>query len=307
MSKFFIETEFYKRNVLTPMVVIDGGARGEVFPPFNEIKSDLEVVAFDPDPEADISNDNDHFKKIIIPKALWNTSESINLHIAVDPSTSSVYPPNVELLNKFDPIYAGDVRVTEKIISVDGTSIDECIYKKQFASPDFIKLDVHSAEHEALSGSKKALTDSVLGVLVETWHHPIHEGQYLHSDVESFLNENDFFLFDQYPVGRWDFKKNGIVRKMNKACYVLSESLFFKILSKFNNKSAMLKQIALYDLFGYSNLAINSFEENSEYFSTEEIEEFYSIFRQLESQRFTFRDVVKSKVIKLAKSIFRKI
>ncbi|MFT6938130.1 MAG: hypothetical protein ACJA1N_002436 [Saprospiraceae bacterium] len=97
------------------LVVIDGGARGEVFKPMNLLnKSIIQVVRFEPDADANIVNDSDD---IVISKALWNKSQAIDVNIAIEPSTSSVYPFNTKLQTYIDPQLA--TRKTKKTVTVD--------------------------------------------------------------------------------------------------------------------------------------------------------------------------------------------
>ena len=64
-------------------------------------------------------------------------------------------------------------------------SIDSCVSSGEMPKPNFIKLDVHSAEFHALTGSLTSLNNCV-GLLVETWNCEVHEGQPLHYEIEKF-------------------------------------------------------------------------------------------------------------------------
>ncbi|MEP1034889.1 FkbM family methyltransferase [Ekhidna sp.] len=303
----FFESEFYKQHASEPLVIVDGGARGELFPPLRGVKTPMNILAFDPDDHASIISNEDAYITIFkFNKGLWNNEVRIKVHIAKDPSTSSVYPPNIDLIKSFEDAYGIDVRSTEYIIEVDGITIDKAIEESDSGKPHFIKLDIHSAEYEALEGAKKALKDSVMGVLVETWHQPIHEGQYLHADVEKLLNEKGFYIFDQYPVGRWDFKKNKETIISNKPCYVLSESLFFKYPNDFILKEEFLKFIGFLDVFGYTSLAMNLVRSNSLLNASEKKATNHTLSK-LEQRRYNSRSAKKMRVKNKIRFILRKI
>ena len=84
------------------IVVVDGGARGKVFPPLNQINTKIiKILRFEPEPDADIihhANDD-----ITFNNGLWHSKGKIDLNIAIEPSASSTYPFNVELQKNIDP------------------------------------------------------------------------------------------------------------------------------------------------------------------------------------------------------------
>ena len=201
------------------LVVIDGGARGEVFKPMNLIhKSIIQVIRFEPDAGANIVNNGDD---IIISKALWNQQQSINVNIAIEPSSSSVYPFNEALQAYIDPMK--DTRKTAKVVTVDTISIDECLEKYPIKGIDFIKLDIHGAEYEALEGASKALKNT-LGLLIESWIVPVHVGQKTRGDVERLALNNGFYVFEENVVAKWGRKADKFLKRQPIAV----DTLFFK-------------------------------------------------------------------------------
>lgn len=191
----YIESDHFRRMVGgASLKVVDAGSRGGLFEPLASVSADVRATGFDPDP--DTVGDGS------IPRALWSETGPLEVHLAVDPSTSSVYPPDLELLAEF-PHYIGlGARSTDRVIEVPATSIDDAIAEGLLGTPHLIKLDVHSAEYEVLEGADSALGE-VLGVLVESWHVPIHAGQHLHGDLESLLNRHGLYMFDTWPMSEW--------------------------------------------------------------------------------------------------------
>lgn len=223
--------------------VIDGGSRGELFEPLNAVRDHWTAYAFDADASApDYSG---HVRRL--PYGLWSESKTVKLHLAVDPSTSSVYPPNLELFDTFyGPRLGTKVRTTAKMVDVPCISVDDAVARGLMGKPNFFKLDVHSAEYEAILGARMSL-DECLCVLVETWTHQFHVGQKCHGHVEGLLNDLGFFIYDMTPVY---VRKTDLDRRMLTS----TDSVFFPDRAK---PGLELLHVALLDLFRYTSHAIH--------------------------------------------------
>lgn len=255
MKNFLINNDAFKDLLSdSPIIIIDGGARDELFEPFNLVeKSRIKVVKFEADVDAFVEKNEN---VVIYHKALWKDESPIQLHIANEPSTSSVYPPNMELLKQFDDEFGVPVRKTSKIVELQGTSVDIAFSDQNF-KPDFLKLDIHSAEYEALLGSSNMLETTIFSVLVETWTLPIHVNQKLNSDVERFLNDKMFYIFDVKHIFKWKFKKDNEYNIQSKKQIIGFENLFFKKIELLNDKIPLIKYMLIAELYGFPNLAIN--------------------------------------------------
>jgi FkbM family methyltransferase len=251
-ASWYIESNLCRETVKGElMCVVDGGSRGGPFAPFDSVSAGVQVIEFEPD--ADAADEH------TVPKALWNRSGTIEIHLAVNRSASSVYPPNLELLRPFPDQIGAPARRTESKAEVEAISIDDAVERGLCPPPDFIKLDVHSAEYEALEGASRALESSVVAVLVETWHAPVHQGQHLHGDVERFLNDKGFHCFDHWPVAAWRYELDGEAATEDRPRLIAAESIFFKDFpagSEVSAKTAVFA-IAAADLYEYTNYAVH--------------------------------------------------
>jgi FkbM family methyltransferase len=253
----FVDSAEYQKHTLGHRItVVDGGARGGLIDPFNRVRSGVHVVAFEPDPDAQVLAPS-RGETTHVPKGLWSETGDIDLHLAHNRSTSSVYPPNHALLELFPQRIGSPPRTTERLIRVPAISIDEAVATSLCPPPDFIKLDVHSAEYEALVGASRSLAD-VAGVLVETWHGPVHQGQRLHGAIETFLNDHGFLLFHLEPRSAWRVALDGDPFELDRPWLVGSESLFFRdfTATKAASARAAIVAIAFADLFAYDSYAI---------------------------------------------------
>ena len=121
---------------------------------------------------------------------------------------------------------------------------------KAWGGVDFLKLDIHSAEFEALQGAERTL-DRVSCVLVETWHWDIHHGAHLHAEVENLLNLKGFRLYDIRPASRWRVISTNSLQ--DRGMLVGSESVFFRNAPVIGKELAL---VSLLDLFQYEAEAI---------------------------------------------------
>lgn len=230
---------------------IDGGSRAELFEPLDAVQDQWNIYAFDADEAAPNYKGN----VTRLPYGLWSEPKTVKLHLAVEPSTSSVYPPNLEL---FDLLYGPDlgtkVRRTERLVDVPCISVDDAVSRGLMGKPHFFKLDIHSAEYEAVLGATKSLDDCVC-VLVETWTRPFHKGQKCHGHLEALLNDHGFFVYDIAPVyGYNQSSVHGRTLKGDRKLLTLTEAVFFP--DRVNPELALL-HVALLDLFRYTGLAIH--------------------------------------------------
>lgn len=254
---YFLDSEIYSEIVKNEkLVILDGGSRGDLFEPFNKVaREKLLVIGFEPDPNAKtVSSEN----SISVNRALWNETSDIKLHLAADPSTSSVYPPAKELLEKFEDTYGYPVRKTAKEIFIPATTIDNVVEEQKLSGINLLKLDIHSAEFEALQGAEKTLrADEMLSIIVETWTSPIHQNQHLHGECEVFLNKHGFVKFGTLLEACFYRKHKNMDLVVDIPQVVGYDSIFFKNDYDFQklSKENAVKLIALADAFGFISFA----------------------------------------------------
>jgi FkbM family methyltransferase len=231
--------------------IVDGGARGFLFPPFRLVNKDIiKLLRFEPDAAATILNNSD--LDLVFNKALWKEKTQININIAVEPSSSSVYPFNVELQQHIDPLKA--TRQTAKVVEVEAISLDELVAENPTLKIDFIKLDIHAAEYEVLQGAKNVLQNT-LGLLIESWILPVHRGQKVRANVEALAYDNGFYVFEEYARASW----GRLDKQFAKRQTVALDTLFFKDPLLDNNvatEADAIKLIGMADLFGHPAFAM---------------------------------------------------
>ena len=114
----------------------------------------------------------------MIRGALWSEPGSVTLHVTREPSCSSIHKPDERVLAGFIDVPRLPALNVDQRVSVPSTTLDAALADAGAGDADFIKLDIHGAEYEALLGSRLALSQSAVGVLVECWPVAIHAGQH---------------------------------------------------------------------------------------------------------------------------------
>ena len=100
--------------------------------------------------------------------------------------TSSLYPPNTKLLEKFHKL--NELTTLIKKYQVQTHRLDEI---PKIDRADFIKMDIQGSELKVLENGVNVLNTAVL-VQVEVEFVEMYKGQPLFSDVDSFLRSQGF-------------------------------------------------------------------------------------------------------------------
>lgn len=256
-QRYLANSEIYNEIFKNKIIAVDGGARGEIFEPFDRLNENIaHYYRFEPDQDAPVEEKSN---ETIIRKAIWSESKEIELHVAKNPAASSVYPPNQELLERFVDKIGYPPRKTVKKVKVDAVHLD-AVFEGEERSPQFLKLDIHGSEYEAIQGATQIIDQSVTGILIETWNIPVHRGQKTHGFIDHCLQEKGFFMFDQLAYSLWDRKgRNKLASNTN---IVTFESLYFKNMDALakHDRIDLLATVAIANLFKQNAYAIQTLE-----------------------------------------------
>lgn len=170
--------------------LIDVGARGGIPERWAPFYGDLDVLAFEPDPdECSRLNSQPHKYSIrYLPVALGaRDGEQARLYVCRSPGCSSLLRPNTE----FCSVYPyGEAMQIVGTLDLRLQRMDTVCGSFQ---PDVIKIDTQGTEIEVLRGAGHLL-DTTLAVELEVEFVPQYLGQSLFADVDSFMREHGFTL-----------------------------------------------------------------------------------------------------------------
>jgi FkbM family methyltransferase len=189
------------------------GARGETSHPLLRALLQLKFVGFEPDSEEYnrlASQNTPGFT--YFNAAVGGRDERRVLYVTRNAGCSSLLPPNQALYGQFKDCSA-DLEVIAKK-DVDTISLDAFLPKSGIATIDFLHLDTQGTELDILRGASGFLSSSIVGVKCEVEFAPLYEGQALFGDVDAYLREHGFVLFDlsRSRYRRAGFPDNALTR-----------------------------------------------------------------------------------------------
>ena len=84
-----------------PLIIADVGASGGIDPKWKKFTSFYKGILFEPDPrEYDLLKSTSDKNLIVLNSALSDSEKDVPFHLCEKQQVSSVYPPNIKLLNK---------------------------------------------------------------------------------------------------------------------------------------------------------------------------------------------------------------
>lgn len=180
--------------------VIDGGAyRGDFSIDINERFSSAKVYAFEPQKDSfTLLSVNTSRRKNINPVncALGEKSSEATLYKNVSAMTNSLSRSSDDALKYFkgycDPV--GQEKV-------DVIALDDFMKEQGIKEIDILKLDLQGHELSAIRGLRNQLNYVKL-IHIEVQFLSFYEGSPLFSEVETFLRDHGFMLFQLYPPVR---------------------------------------------------------------------------------------------------------
>ncbi len=178
---------FATRLTKDKLHIADVGSTGGPEKRWDPFQGFCHFYSFDPDPRATALSSH---SMEVFAKGLWENKEKRSLYLSKFPPASSVFEfhPNLQVfLNRS----CHEVVKTE---SIEMETMESVL--QQYPSPDFIKVDAEGADLAILKGAQRFLHTSCLGIQVEVSLNPRHIKAPLFPEVDSFLREAGFQIFD---------------------------------------------------------------------------------------------------------------
>lgn len=267
----YIFSDSFAENVLSePLSLVDAGARGGLDEPWKSVRKDaLKIIGFEPDKAEckKLNGVNNNFT--YFPVALWSSEKKIKVYSTKTASCSSVYEPNFRLIKKYKSIH-WEPRKVKKTEQFQASTLDKIISKEKLDC-DFLKIDTQGAEYEILKGADIILQQNVFGVLLETWTTEVYKGQILAGDILRLMHDRGFSLFDTNIAAAWQRQTQTLNNLGGKSQVIGLDLLFFKESTKTRNIfatfSKLIKAVAIAEVFGFPDYAVEIINENLNKFS----------------------------------------
>lgn len=191
LLNYFVKNRWFSRNKI---IVVDVGARSNFESHWKFYKDQIKLIGFEPDRKecARLNKLYSNENKIFYPVALGEKKEVRTFYMTKYPASSGFLEPDLEWMGRFPDKQNLIVKNTTNMETVDFDSYSK---EKKLSFVDFMKFDVEGFELQVLKGAQKSLSD-VLGISIEVEFQQNHKGQAIFSDIDNFLRERGFFLYD---------------------------------------------------------------------------------------------------------------
>jgi len=180
---------------IPPITIVDVGAMSEGVERYASLLAAgvASVVGFEPNPQ-ELARlvASGAPRRSYLPDCLGRGGPAI-LHITRYAGCSSLYRPNIALIELFQSIGAADPTGNFFVLAEQPVETRRLDDVSECPQPDFLKLDVQGAELDVLEGSTRALSECLV-VEAEVEFVPLYENQPLYGDIERLLRSQGFML-----------------------------------------------------------------------------------------------------------------
>lgn len=250
------------------ILYVDVGARWGITEPWTHFGDIVNIIGFEPD-ETECKKLNaqirekDLFIKYL-PIALLDEKKDATLNITRSPGCSSLLTPNAKILNQFPDFERFDIVKKTQLYT---NSLNSVLEEYRIKDIDFIKVDTQGTELNILKGAGQVLSRDVFGIAVEVEFAQLYENQPLFADVDEYLRECGFALFD---LNRHRWKRGNIPTNMpSRGQMIFGDALYFRTDFGKDVKSISrtkgIKMIMISALHGYYDYGIYLKELFSKY------------------------------------------
>jgi len=178
--------------------ILDAGAsNGRVSKKLLQILPNAKVFAFEPNPEYKETLERIQAEdERIIPLffALSNEPGRVVLNVTKSLGATSIFSPS-DIMKKIYP----DESVIAKSVDVECITIDSWWEKNNKPDIEMMKFDIQGCELLALRGAVETLKKTLM-VYTEVFFNRMYDGGAIYSEIDIFLREQGFSLFNFYKV-----------------------------------------------------------------------------------------------------------
>ena len=181
------------------IIVVVGAADGDSSITFARSFKNVSIIAFEPVSETCqlFRKKTKHLSNIkLLQKAISNKIGKIEVNVTGNFKSSSILKLNTDY-NK-DTDFSKNLSF-QKTETVEMSTLD--IELENYNNIDLIKLDVQGAELLILKGASQTLKHTNI-ILIEMSNHDSYINSAKYFEVDAYLRNNDFKLYDLIPAGR---------------------------------------------------------------------------------------------------------
>jgi FkbM family methyltransferase len=166
----------------------------------------LTIYGFDADADAcaeanaELQARGINWREFHVSIALSDSIGEKELYVTKTPMCSSLYPPDENFLAHFLGI--PELMNLDFSIGMETTTLDVFCQEENIEEIDFLQIDVQGADLDVLHGATTLLNKTILAIQIEVEFSPLYINQPLFAEVDTFLRQQKFSLFDLYSSYR---------------------------------------------------------------------------------------------------------
>ena len=242
----------------------DYGARAwQIFAP------NLTIYGFDADEDACTTANNElelrkiNWQERHFPVAISDRIGESTLYVTKGVDCSSLYAPNQSYLNRFAAL--NEYIKLDFSVEIETTTLDDFCQKENLNEIDFLYLDIQGGEFKVLEGATQILNQTILGIQLEVEFSALYINQPLFSDLDSYLRNKGFILFDlmtDHPMCRRPRSASPIYSSQRIGQLLWADALYFRdpLLENAHpvakNPTKIFKLACLADVLDYPDYAL---------------------------------------------------
>lgn len=175
-----------------------GANRGQTALKFAQLMPSWQIVAFEPFPST--------YDTLVQAVAGYPQIKAVNIALSNANGTADFHSFSADVTNSLlnanatGQTHFADRLNLQNVIRVPTETLDSWVEQADCCDLYVLKLDVQGAELLVLEGAQKLLRTSIQVILTEIQFVYLYEGSVLFRDIESFLADADFQLYQLYNL-----------------------------------------------------------------------------------------------------------
>jgi len=177
-----------------PFILVDVGAAGSLFEPWQKIQGNSSLIAFEPDVRS-FSALKSKLKSVhkvhLIDKIVSNKNGPQTLYITKNPYCSSTLSPNPKVLSKLS--YSELYEVIDQR-TVDAVTLERVYNSLNLNYIDWLKLDTQGTDLRIIESLPSDILDTILVIDIEPGLYGSYVGEDEFSSIDPYLRSHGFWL-----------------------------------------------------------------------------------------------------------------